>query len=188
MTTLPPLSEEQMELLLWVGICITKWSDVDRDLLRITCDALGTGSQRAAIVYLKTPTIDSRLTLLDELINCILDPLPKAKTKPTLLKQWSKVLESIRDLLPTRNKLAHCPVGTVFEDGSAHERPAILSSIGEVYRGKLASLAAPPILPDDMESHYSELESALKELMEFGRGFAKIARELKPSRRLSMLR
>ena len=46
--------EDKKLLFLGIGLCITEWSIVDLQLLRLTCDALGTGSQRTAIVYLST--------------------------------------------------------------------------------------------------------------------------------------
>ena len=65
-------SDEKKQLLLGIGLCITEWSTVDFKLLRLTCDALGTGSQRAAIVYLSTGMISKRIELVSELVETIL--------------------------------------------------------------------------------------------------------------------
>jgi hypothetical protein len=61
------ISEKEKELLIWVGLCITEWASVDYLLLRLTAQVLEVGSGRAAIVHQRTPTLDGRITLIDEL-------------------------------------------------------------------------------------------------------------------------
>jgi hypothetical protein len=95
------------------GNCITQWAHVEEELLEICLASLGCTRERAAIVYYKTPSIEARLTLVDELVTTV---LPKRVRRSgghyhPDLKSWKIVRDSVRDNLPTRNRLAHHPVG-----------------------------------------------------------------------------
>ena len=69
----------------WVGYCITPWADVEEHLFEICGKALACAKERAAIIYYKTPTVDARLSLTDELARSVL-PKPKRKAVTTLMR------------------------------------------------------------------------------------------------------
>lgn len=60
------------EFLMWIGTCITAWAKVEEQLFGICEHCLGARTDRAAIVYYRTPTIDSRVLLVDELVRTVL--------------------------------------------------------------------------------------------------------------------
>jgi len=100
------------EFHMYVGFCITAWGKVEEQLFRICVNCLGTSDEIAAIVYYRTPTINARLNLLDELVKA---RLPKKERKSgghdhVDVKQWNDVCKDVTKLLTTRNRVAHHPV------------------------------------------------------------------------------
>jgi hypothetical protein len=96
----------------WVGKCITSWSRVEDHLFEICHKVLGCTKRRAAIVYYRTPTIDARLSLTDELLLSLLpkkDP-PIGGHDHADVRAWNDIRKSIIALLPDRNRIAHHPV------------------------------------------------------------------------------
>jgi hypothetical protein len=212
MPQLPPLSldapellledkdsflEEKKQLLLGIGLCITEWSTVDFQFLRLTCDALGAGSQRSAIVYLSTGMISKRIELVSELVECILLTVKdqddnqegnNKKDRPALLKEWDFITKELRDIVPFRNKLAHWTMSASRLDGSGDFRPALGIGIPEIFRERPNSSASKPIFYDDVVAHYGRLQALVGKIREFGPAFAKEAKQLpEPSRKLSWL-
>jgi hypothetical protein len=191
---------EKKQLFLGIGLCITEWSTVDFQLLRLTCDALGTGSQRTAVVYLSTGMISKRIELVSELVETIIfeinrddeDDNPKKKGKKDrsiLLQDWDCIIKELRDIVPFRNKLAHWKLGASRPDGKASFRPALSVGIPDIYRAKLKlSQLLDPIYSDDIVEHYARLKAIVGKINAFGPAFAKAATQLpKPSRTLSWL-
>src|SRR5580704_6556881 len=96
----------------WVGYCITPWADVEEHLFEICGKALACAKERAAIIYYKTPTVDARLSLTDELARSVL-PKPKRKSGDhphADVTTWAELRNRIRSNLETRNRIAHDPV------------------------------------------------------------------------------
>jgi hypothetical protein len=101
------------EFVLMIGNCITQWASVEDELFEVCLACLGCIRERAAIVYYRTPTIDTRLTLADELVRTV---LPRRKPRsgahdPPDLKAWTTIQKDFRDRLRIRGRLAHQPVG-----------------------------------------------------------------------------
>jgi hypothetical protein len=96
----------------WVGKCITSWAEVEEHLFEICHHVLGSTRHRTAIVYFRTPTIDARLNLTDELLLSILPrkDRPSGGHDHVDVKTWNEIRKGIIALLPTRNRLAHHPV------------------------------------------------------------------------------
>jgi len=65
---------------------------------------------RAAIVYYKTPSIDPRLTLTDELVRAALPKAENGAQPHPDLKTWSAIYNEIKAQLATRRRIAHQPV------------------------------------------------------------------------------
>src|SRR5690348_18282793 len=71
-----------------VGRAITTWAQVEDVLFAITFSILGCSRERAAIVFYRTPTIDSRLTLTNDLIDSFF-PKHEGGDKPDArVKRW----------------------------------------------------------------------------------------------------
>jgi hypothetical protein len=108
---LPPPSTNA-EFHMYVGFCITAWANVEEHLFRICARVLNTAEERAAIVYYRTPTLDTRLQLTDELVRTV---LPKRTRKsgghdhPDVIA-WNDLKNDIKNELSTRSRIAHNPV------------------------------------------------------------------------------
>jgi hypothetical protein len=67
------------EFLLMVGSCITEWANVENVLFNICWRSIGCAVERAAIIYYRSPSIDTRLNLTDELVRSVL-PKPQRRS------------------------------------------------------------------------------------------------------------
>lgn len=108
---LHPQPEEYVEaetaFLRAVGLCITQWAFVDWQLFRLFRFGLGASTHRAAIVYYEQQSIGRRrLNSVDELLKSALEH----RDNERYLEEWRKLQGRMKDLLPTRNVIAHQPV------------------------------------------------------------------------------
>jgi len=98
-----------------IGQCIKEWAKVEEKLFELCVFALKAPRKQTAIVYYKSPTLDTRLNLVDDLVRAI---LPQRERKdgghdhPHVIA-WTKLHKAIKDVLPERNLLAHAPVKEV---------------------------------------------------------------------------
>jgi hypothetical protein len=98
-----------------VGRAITAWADIEDVLFAITLSILGCSRDRAAIVFYRTPTIESRLTLTNDLIYSFFPKHEPGDQPDARIKRWREIQAKIREHLPVRNRLAHHPVGPVVD-------------------------------------------------------------------------
>lgn len=105
------LEEQAKEFFYYIGVAITDWAHFEGELFHICSMVLKTNQQNAAIVYFRTPSLDGRLTLVDELIRAVPEIGIRKTTleSETLLKSWDRLIKDIRNELPIRNQLAHSP-------------------------------------------------------------------------------
>lgn len=151
------------DFLLQVGACITQWADVEEELFEICLACLGCPRERAAIVYYRTPTIDTRLKLVDELIEAVF-PKPDRPSGGHVhpdIKRWRRIRTSFETALRTRSRIAHQPMATRSElrnigllllgwyQESWFE---IYVSRNEQYRKKAAN--TPALRINDLKAHY----------------------------------
>jgi hypothetical protein len=144
---------------MYVGYCITTWADVEENLFHILWKCLQCPIEQAAIVYYRTPTLDARLSLTDELVKHIL-PKPDRKSgghpHPDV-KQWNGIEAKFRQLLAVRRRIAHHPFQSMtFPEGrgllSDYTSVQIWISEEEKLRGR--SSAVEPLLLGDLKSHH----------------------------------
>jgi hypothetical protein len=113
MPTLPtPGKGAERDFLMWVGYCITTWAEVEEQLFQICWKCLHCPKEQAAIVYYRTPSLDARVSLTDELVKYIL-PKPERRSgghDHVSVKAWKQIERKFRSLLPTRNRIAHHPL------------------------------------------------------------------------------
>jgi hypothetical protein len=107
------------EFHMMMGECIAEWARVEEVLFQIFHACVKCSAEHASIIYYKTPTLDSRLTLIDEIIKTV---LPKRSSKPGShdhmdVTCWKNILKITRDLMPIRNWIAHHPVNIRFSTG-----------------------------------------------------------------------
>lgn len=107
-----------------IGYCIAEWAKVDEELFRICWLCLGSRRERAALIYYRTPTLDARLTLVDQLTSLILPRKERAGAHDHAdVILWRAIAGDFRKLLHTRRRVAHQPVrgGTeYFRAGQSH--------------------------------------------------------------------
>lgn len=162
----------------WIGLCIKEWASIEDKLFELCMFALKAPEKQTAIVYYRTPTIDSRLKLTDELLRTVLPQREKkdgGHDHPDVTR-WVDVMNAINDLLPTRNLLAHSPVReSVFMwVRMTKEQPPIVErddswlevavSANEEMRGRKHSA---PIKSEALPAHFREIEAALNTLIAF---------------------
>ena len=107
--------KDEAEFYAALGRAITGWANLEDILFDITFSILQTTKERAAIVFYRTPTFETRLTLTNDLIHSFL-PKHKPGDQPDPgVKQWREIQTEIREHTPIRNRLAHHPVGPVID-------------------------------------------------------------------------
>jgi hypothetical protein len=55
-----------------IGYCIAEWAGIDDELFRIFQHCTGAKEQQAAIIYYRTPGLNVRLGLVDEIVRSVL--------------------------------------------------------------------------------------------------------------------
>jgi hypothetical protein len=146
-----------------IGYCIGAWADVDDALFQVFRECLGPLDQ-SAIIYFKTPGLDVRFSLTDEIVRSVL-PEPERKDgghKHEDVLAWENTIKGHQDLLHTRRRIAHHPAAIRHDGGLAGFLligvPTPLPSWYEIYmseheklRGKKAD--APALRIEDLERH-----------------------------------
>jgi hypothetical protein len=117
-TKLHPDPEEyepaEKEFLETVGLCVTQWAFVDRQLFRLFNFGLKTTRSRSAAIYYRQNSLDQRLKFVTNV-------LEQALTEEEYTQHWKPILPVFKKLIPTRNIIAHHPAkrtGTA-KDGKA---------------------------------------------------------------------
>jgi hypothetical protein len=175
----PPSRPRQQlgnEFMAMIGNCITEWANVDEALFAICWRCLGCTKEKAAIVYYRSPTIDARMTLIDELVKSSLpktDPPSRTHVHDHAdVKRWDSIEGQFRRLQGTRRRIAHQPVimtlGSFRDDynNPAISDPsfAIYMSQSEAARGRSADLNTRPLTINDLHLHLQKLNLITEEL------------------------
>ena len=155
-----------------MGYCIAEWARVEDTLFEICHAALRCPKEQAAVVYYRTPQLDARLSLADELVKLVLPRHTVGQSPHDDRKAWDAILKQVRDLTPTRNRIAHHPVaprspGAFYLDVSYLDVPPatwfeIYEGANEQLRGR--SKNKTPLKLQDLRDHsvkVSEANSAL---------------------------
>jgi hypothetical protein len=109
-----------------IGVCIKELSSIEHVLLQLCNLALKTTDKIASIVYLRTPSLESRTNLTEELLLAI---LPQRERKNgghdhRLVKEWIVIRKGIKSELEVRNKLAHWPLAMSVDMKVTTEPPS----------------------------------------------------------------
>jgi hypothetical protein len=134
-------------------MCIKEWANIESRLYDLCALILKADPKHVAIVYYRTPNIDARLSLTNELV---LASMPRPD------RVWAKLIADIRSLLKTRNLLAHAPVGEAhstewveYERGTEPVESRwfhVTTSYGERLRGRQTESIDQPDLPYHFEN------------------------------------
>jgi hypothetical protein len=165
------------EFLMWVGFCITAWARTEERLFEICKLCLQAREDRVAVVYYRTPTVDARLKLTDELVRTAIPGRRKMSGEhdhPDLVV-WDKLNKDIAALLATRRRIAHHPVRT--RSGRSEDRSfwylkrsswlEIYTSEGE--RLRTGTDDAKPLKKDDLVSHCHKVQEVTRRAAQFCR-------------------
>jgi hypothetical protein len=157
------LQDLAADFLYMVGYCIAEWASVEDELFDICWRCLGCTKERAAIVYFKTPTIESRRALADELVKSVLPkkvPASGGHDHQGVI-DWDKTNKRLGKLLVVRNRIAHHPVAPrqeFFTAGISCAGDALWQSWFELYigenertRGRSADIK--PLKLEDLQDH-----------------------------------
>jgi hypothetical protein len=102
------LVEKHTEFMLHLGMCISRWSNIDGWLFQIYRDCIGGSSWRAANLFYRSPNISDHMNL----VNIIIDDIVfENKAQNSCLDiEWRQASKLIKELLEVRNAIAHNPV------------------------------------------------------------------------------
>lgn len=101
----PDAADPRITFFFHMGLAISRWADVDRDLFHIFKAMLGSNSKAiAAHQFFKTPGINDHMTMTDALVGI---RYPKGGPQAT---KWKAIKKLFDDNIPFRNRLAHDPV------------------------------------------------------------------------------
>jgi hypothetical protein len=171
------LSDDDEELMIYVGLCITEWATIDKILYRLCHHSLGCSTKMASIVYYRVNTLDGRIGLPDELVRAKLPMRERINGghDDEITAQWKGVVTEIRDLLQFRNKLAHWPRVTI----RGMNKPIIHYSVGEFFRDAVKIGKSRPISAERMIRHYEALQQAILNVTVFYQAFQHLERPAK---------
>lgn len=166
-----------------MGYCIAVWADVDDTLFRIFQHCVGAPLQ-CAIIYYKTPGLEARFSLTDEIVRSVLPRKKPGEHDHAYVKRWDKAIKKRGDLLAMRRRIAHHPVavrmnvriagmfGTMpynrMPIGGAVDQFSWLElymSESEKVRGRDAHL--PALLLKDLEDHFDAVATLANDLLGF---------------------
>lgn len=162
------MSDAFDEFFKWVGVSITEWSRVEEQLFVICRKCLKTRYDLAAIAYYRTPQLDARLKLVDELVRATLPQRAKKNgghDHPDV-KQWISVKAEITALLETRRRIAHHPMKASLDlETTSGFAIYIAPSFAESLRGKDNKIK--PLKQTDLEQHVIRLQDVVNQLALF---------------------
>jgi hypothetical protein len=156
----------------WLGKCITSWAQVEDHLFEICAFSLGSTKERTAVVYYRTPTIDSRLSLTDELIRTVLPRKESGEHDHADVIIWNNIRKEIIAALPARNRMAHHPVtyrvvGPVTGSLAAQDLLTFSwyeSAVSDAERLRGRHEDAKPLTAPDLSYHRVDVETLITKL------------------------
>jgi hypothetical protein len=108
------------EFLRAVGLCVSRWAFVDRELYQIfrfglRLFGLENPTQLASVLYFKQATLDRRIQLADDMMEQVLTP-------GEYQEHWRPLQKRVREGSLTRNIIVHHPVART---GTSHRGKAV---------------------------------------------------------------
>lgn len=169
----------------WVGFCITVWAQVDEELFNIFSQCIAPRTQ-CAIIYYRTPGLEVRLGLVDEIVKSLL-PKPSRKSGghlPQITKEWNAIKTDIKNHLGVRRRIAHQPVqidtewiqsstlGHATLNETEFNSPGILAEIYSIQanvneRIREKESDSQPITLDHLFNHVEKVSALIPRLYKF---------------------
>lgn len=158
---------------LWIGKCIKRWASVEHVLFKMCDTCLDSRRRVVAVVFFRTPTLESKITLVSDLLDARFFPHGKRSGQhdPDEMKRWNKLEARLRKHLPLRNFIAHNPMSSRGEKTLPGEKPtfrnpqpAVVQHPADAER-KAASIK--DVRVDDLDKHYKEVTLLMNDLGKF---------------------
>ena len=160
-----------------LGTCITEWAWIEEQVYEICQLILGTEPEHTSILFYRTPTLESRIALADELMGTIFPKPESGEHSDPDAAVWRKLLLDIRAEMPVRNQLAHSPA-TAGVYGTMDEKTGVITKVvtvamhsvphpHETWRPKTKNKAA--LHEPDLQKHLEAVRSLHERLKTFGR-------------------
>lgn len=156
--------QAESEFLAELGLCVSQWAFVDRQLFRIFHYCLGAKKPRSAAIYYKKNSLSQRMALVESVIEFgLLDA--------GVASNWTSIKSVFGKLVLTRNIIAHHPpkrTGT-SKDGQAtyiysiHIEP-YERALRKEYRGLNGRSE---LYIDDLRSHADAVQRLANDLVKF---------------------
>ena len=165
-------ARDEEHFLAQVGACLLEWGHVDNILFSICVILLETDASLALIVYGRTPTLESRLILIEELVRCHFPTIPGLRT-PIVAFNLKSISQKIRKLQTFRNAIAHGSIqssGIIYMDGAtgrAMNVPNAPSRFFFVYPSATNKNAGEQIHFKDLQIHQREVFQLSLDLRDF---------------------
>jgi hypothetical protein len=153
----------------WVGVCIKEWAGIEARLYEILEFVVRARPQHVSIIFYRTPNFEARLSLVSELVRTI---LPQRAQKDgghdhKDVKTWNKLVKDTKELMPTRNLLAHAPVSYILETHVKIEKGGAWKKAGESSgmeirtsrEERLRNNADKFIKDENLESHFKKVRA-----------------------------
>ena len=173
---------------MWVGLCLTRWGLLDEIVFKIFHEILHTETKLAAIIYYKSPSLDTRLNLCDELVAAAF-PYLAGKPKPQIIRMWNGIREALRKLTPVRNALAHHNVGSMSEIQMVQQEDKIFRAKGSTTRMEIrlnqyqrlrdGNNLVKLVKDEELPSHYDSVQATIVQMNKI---FVAIQKELQSKR------
>lgn len=159
------IQRTEAEFMTVLGISITQWARVEDQLFKLCRDILGTTTDHTAIVYYRTPSLEGRISLADELIDTIFPPPESGKHRHDDYKCWELIKAAMKAEMPIRNRLAHSPVS--LEIDTEGRKPLSLESQQHPHEAARGKGVKPPITISDIKDHLGRVRPLALQLGEF---------------------
>jgi hypothetical protein len=163
------------EFHMMIGYCIVAWSEVDNELFNIFHECVGTRTH-SAIIYYRTPGLDIRFALVDEIVKSVL-PSPDESTgshSHETKKAWNAAIKGYDKLLQVRRRIAHNPIlprqdAPDHKQAPAHTEPP---SWYEIYVGhneglRERSAKLRPLRIEELRKHHHDVIDLKRRLIDF---------------------
>jgi hypothetical protein len=158
------------EFYMFIGQCINDWANIDEILFQIFHHCVGPRLQ-SAIIYYRTPGLDARLSLTDEIVRSV---LPKKK-RPNgghsheAVRAWGAAQKGFKEALSIRRRIAHQPMAGNLnpfwrqEDGEGDISFLIYANSHE----ELRKGASQPLELKDLKKHLVDVAILNDQLFQF---------------------
>lgn len=128
-TVTPHPQEEADQFFISLGRAITDWAHIEQELFSAVHAILNCSGRHAAIIFYRTPTIDSRISLTDDLVRSVFPITLSGKHDHPGLSVWKKLQVDIKAELHIRNGLAHNPVAPIADTSEGEDGKLIVKEI-----------------------------------------------------------